>query len=120
MREVAGEGPWQAAIGDASRLREPRQPIEHYYDLLAPKGERVDAWHTVYQHVMASADAIVEWVSATGLRPFVAPLSPEQREGFVAEYTRRIDAAYPARTDGRRLLAFPRLFVVARKPGGTP
>ena len=42
-------------------------------------------------------------------------LSPELRASYLAEYERRIDAAYPVRTDGRRLLAFPRMFIVARK-----
>ena len=32
-----------------------------------------------------------------------------------AEYERRVAHAYPARTDGQRLLAFPRLFIVAQR-----
>jgi trans-aconitate 2-methyltransferase len=65
---------------------------------------------------MASAAAIVEWVSATGLRPFLDALDgDEARNTFIAEYERRIDAAYPARADGKRLLGFPRLFFVAVK-----
>ena len=34
---------------------------------------------------------------------------------YLAEYERRVALAYPARADGRRLLAFPRMFIVARK-----
>lgn len=116
MREVAADGPWREAIGEASKLRAPRRPVGEYYDMLTGAASSVDVWHTVYQHPMASAEAIVEWVRATGLRPFVDPLSEEQRAGFLAEYTRRIDAAYQARADGKRLLGFPRLFLVARRP----
>ncbi len=116
MREVAADGPWRDTIGDASKLRAPRRPIGEYYDMLAASAAQVDVWHTVYQHPMASAKAIVEWMRATGLRPFIDPLLDSHREGFLAEYTRRIDAAYPARADGKRLLAFPRLFLVARRP----
>jgi len=117
MREVAAQEPWRGPIGDASKLRAPRLPITRYYDMLAAGAANVDAWHTVYQHRMASAAAIVEWVSATGLKPFIDPLDAPLRESFLAEYQRRIDAAYTARADGRRLLAFPRLFLVAqRKP----
>jgi len=115
MREVAVEPAFAGAIGDASRLREPRRPIADYYDLLARDAESVDVWHTIYQHRMESASAIVDWVSATGLRPFVDPLNAELRTSFLADYERRIDAAYPPRADGHRLLAFPRLFVVARR-----
>ena len=119
MREVATEGPWAAAIGDpAAAGRVGRMlALDGYYDALAPLAAEVDVWRTAYQHRMESAKAIVDWVSATGLRPFVDPLSPELKAAFLAAYERRVDAAYPARTDGRRLLAFPRAFIVAKKPG---
>ncbi|MBL0919764.1 MAG: trans-aconitate 2-methyltransferase [Hydrogenophaga sp.] len=115
MRETAAQPRFAETIGDASRLREPRKPITAYYDLLAKDAAQVDAWHTVYQHRMDSAGAIVDWVRATGLRPFTEPLGEALRADYLADYERRIDAAYPARTDGRRLLAFPRLFIVARR-----
>lgn len=115
MREVAVLPAYAAAIGDPARLRIGRLPLQTYYDLLAREAEEVDAWHTIYQHRMATPAAIVEWVSATGLKPFVAPLDAQQRAAYLAEYERRIAAAYPERADGRRLLAFPRLFIVARR-----
>ncbi len=115
MRAVAAEAPWAEPIGDADRLRTELLGIGGYYDLLAPRGARVDVWHTIYQHPMASAAAIVEWVRGTGLKPFVDRLTPELKASYLAEYERRIDAAYPARTDGQRLLAFPRMFIVAQK-----
>lgn len=115
MREVAAEAPWTEPIGDYTRLRTELLTIGGYYDLLAPLAAEVDVWHTIYQHRMDSAAAIVEWVRATGLRPFIDPLPRELRASYLAEYERRIDAAYPVRTDGKRLLAFPRMFIVARK-----
>jgi trans-aconitate 2-methyltransferase len=42
-------------------------------------------------------------------------LAPDAAAGFLEAYTAAIDAAYPPRSDGRRLLAFPRVFVVARR-----
>lgn len=117
MRAVAASGPWAAAIGDpavAGRLGRMLEPAA-YYDLLAPAAAEVDVWRTAYHHRMADAAAIVDWVRATGLRPFLDPLDPEHRAGFLDAYTRAIDGAYPPRSDGRRLLAFPRVFVVARK-----
>jgi trans-aconitate 2-methyltransferase len=116
MREVAAEAPWAAHIGDTAALRTGVLSIGDYYDLLAPRAARVDVWHTIYQHPMASADAIVEWVRGTGLRPFVERLPDAALQaGYLAEYERRIDAAYRPRADGRRLLAFPRLFIVAQR-----
>ncbi len=117
MREVAAAGPWAAAIGDpavAGRLGRMLEPAG-YYDLLAPLAAAVDVWRTAYHHRMADAAAIVAWVSATGLRPFLDPLDAEERAGFLAAYERAIKDAYPTRSDGQRLLAFPRVFIVARK-----
>lgn len=115
MRDVARLPAFSSAIGDPAKLRIGRLPLTTYYDLLARDAQEVDAWHTVYQHRMDSPAAIVEWVSATGLKPFVAPLDAQQRAAYLAEYERRIAAAYPVRADGRLLLAFPRLFIVARR-----
>jgi len=115
MRAVASEAPWAEPIGDADRLRTELLPIGGYYDLLAPLAARVDVWHTVYQHPMASAAAIVEWVRGTGLKPFVDRLPADLQASYLAEYERRVDDAYPPHTDGRRLLAFPRMFIVAQR-----
>jgi trans-aconitate 2-methyltransferase len=115
MREVARLPAFAAAIGDPARLRIGRLALAAYYDLLAPLAQEVDAWHTIYQHCMDSPAAIVEWVRATGLKPFLERLDESQRAAFLAEYERRVAAAYPPRADGKRLLAFPRLFIVARK-----
>ena len=118
MREVARLPAFAPHIGDADQVRTEILPIGAYYDLLAAperQAASVDVWHTVYQHPMASAAAIVQWLSSTGLKPFVEGLPAELQPSFLAEYERRVDAAYPARADGQRLLAFPRLFMVARR-----
>jgi trans-aconitate 2-methyltransferase len=64
---------------------------------------------------MANAAAIVDWVKATGLRPYLDRLPAGERDGFLADYGRRIASAYPPMADGRRLLRFPRLFIIAVK-----
>jgi trans-aconitate 2-methyltransferase len=100
--------------GDADKHRARILPAQHYYDLLTPQAN-VDLWRTTYHHRMDDAAAIVQWLRATGLKPYLDPLTPELQAQFLAEYQRRIDSAYPARADGNRLLAFPRLFIVARR-----
>lgn len=116
MREVARRSPWRPFIDDLAFVRTKILPLESYYDLLAPVAADLDVWRTAYQHRMDSASHIVEWVRGTGLRPFVDSLPESERAAFIAEYERRIAEVYPKRADGRLLLAFPRLFVVARKP----
>jgi len=115
MREVASEAPWEHHIGPAAAVRTKLLTLNEYYDLLSPIAADVDVWRTAYQHPMGSPRSIVEWVSATGLRPFVDALPEDLKESYLAEYTRRIDAAYGVRGDGKRLLAFPRLFIIASK-----
>ena len=115
MREVARLPAFAGAIGDPEKLRIGRLTLEAYYDFLARDAEAIDTWHTIYQHRMDSPAAIVEWVSATGLKPFVAPLDAAQRSAYLAEYERRIAQAYAVRADGKLLLAFPRLFIIARR-----
>jgi trans-aconitate 2-methyltransferase len=88
-------------------------PAAFYYDLLAPRSAAVDIWRTTYEQVMPDADAIVEWVKGTGLRPFLEDLNGEERAAFLVTYGAAVDAAYPPRSDGKRLFSFPRLFMVA-------
>ncbi len=111
MRETAADMPFADRLAGAAREKLP--PAEDYYDRLAPHASRLDIWHTIYNHPMEDAEAIVEWIRSTGLRPFLAPLSPEEQDDFLAEYTARLRLAYQPRADGRVLLRFPRLFVVA-------
>lgn len=116
MREVAALAPWSAFIDDVASIRTKILPLEAYYDLLSPQAADVDVWSTAYQHPMESPARIVEWVSGTGLKPFIDPLPAAERASFLVEYERRIARAYAKREDGRLLLAFPRMFIVARRP----
>jgi trans-aconitate 2-methyltransferase len=111
MRETAAAMPFRAKIDNAARA--PLPPVGFYYDLLIGEASRLDIWHTAYNHPLAGAGAIVEWVKSTGLKPFLDPLEPAERELFIADYLGRIREAYPPRKDGKVLLRFPRLFIVA-------
>jgi len=115
MRETAAEPRFAAHLRAVAAMRTQLLSADETYDLLAPLAE-VDLWRTTYHHRMDDAAAIVSWLRATGLRPFLDGLPGESlREDFLAAYRQRIEAAYPPRADGHRLLAFPRLFVVAQR-----
>jgi len=117
MREVAGAQPWQAKLAQAAAARTNLPDADWYFRLLRDAGARVNIWRTTYFHPLAGgAAAVVEWVKGTGLRPFIDPLNPAERDAFLARYTAEIAAAYPAQPDGTVLLAFPRLFFVATLP----
>jgi trans-aconitate 2-methyltransferase len=115
MREVAAAGPWAATLSNAGG-RLGVLPPAAYYDLLAPVAAEISVWRTIYHHALDGAGAIVDWVRSTGLQPFLRPLDPAQQADFLRNYEAAIAEAYPVRADGKRLLLFPRLFVVARRP----
>jgi trans-aconitate 2-methyltransferase len=98
--------------------QEPRSDlpaVETYYDVLKPLCARVELWHTIYNHPLANAGAIAEWFRGSALRPFLAQLSAQRAEEFLAAYVDEITPHYPTRADGRVLLRFPRLFIVGTR-----
>jgi trans-aconitate 2-methyltransferase len=113
MSETASAMPFAEKIEAAARA--PLPPVASYYDLLSSDATRLDIWHTLYNHPLADAGAIVEWLKATGLKPFVDPLEEGEREAFLAAYTAQIASAYPPTRSGKVLLRFPRLFIVAQR-----
>ncbi|RWC00421.1 MAG: trans-aconitate 2-methyltransferase [Mesorhizobium sp.] len=113
MRETAAEMPFAEKLEGAARG--PLPPVSFYYDLLSPLSDRLDIWHTAYNHPLADAGAIVEWLKSTGLKPFLDPLDADERRFFLTRYTAGIAEAYPKTANGKVLLRFPRLFIVARR-----
>ncbi|MDE2602799.1 MAG: trans-aconitate 2-methyltransferase [Bradyrhizobium sp.] len=115
LREVAKTGPWRQKLADKAGARDVLPTPGGYYDALGPLCTRIEIWHTIYNHVLEDAAAVVEWIKGSGLRPFVDPLEAPERKQYVAEYTKRIAEAYRPQGDGKVLLRFPRIFIVAVK-----
>jgi trans-aconitate 2-methyltransferase len=69
-----------------------------------------------YLHRLEGEDAVLQWMLGTTLRPLLAALSAAWRDEFLADYGRRLQAAYPREPDGSRLFPFRRLFIVASRP----
>ena len=115
MRETAAAGPWAGRLANAGE-RIGVLTANAYYDLLAAAGAETDLWRTIYHHRMDGASAIVDWVRSTGLQPFLAPLDEADRPAFLTRYETAVSDAYAVRADGKRLLLFPRLFLVAQRP----
>ena len=112
QREVAARSPWAKSLAAAVPRSDMLQP-EAYYDLLRPICSRIDIWHSVYNHVMDTPKAIVEWFKGSSLQPYLSLLDAAGSEAFLAAYGERIAGAYKPRVDGKVLLKFPRLFIVA-------
>jgi trans-aconitate 2-methyltransferase len=118
MREtLADGGPHGAPIGPETLRRAVGRNWVHtpadYHALLAKRAGNLDIWETEYLQVLSGENPVLEWVKGTGLRPILNGLGDEDRALFLAEYARRLRAAYPAQVDGRTLYPFRRLFIVA-------
>jgi trans-aconitate 2-methyltransferase len=109
--ELAAEAPYR------DHTRGLQRPSSHdpetYLRVLQGEGFEVDAWETTYLHVLRGDDAVFDWISGTSLLPTRAALPDDLFERFAEELKRRLRVAYPAR-DGRVVLPFRRIFVVAR------
>ncbi|EOE5319551.1 trans-aconitate 2-methyltransferase [Providencia rettgeri] len=109
MRKVANEQTI-SAVNRTALLS-----IAEYYDLLSTTHCSVDIWQTTYYHVMPSIDSIIDWLSVTGLRPYLENLGKKQTKQFLARYHELLTEAYPTQDNGHVLMPFPRLFIIARK-----
>jgi len=124
LRETARSGPWAARLAPLfdpagttpSLLRpDPVGTAEFYYDLLAPRAVcGIDLWETEYIHQLTGENAVLEWMRGTTLRPVLDALDAALREAFLAAYGAALAATFPRRADGKTLLHFRRLFLVAR------
>jgi trans-aconitate 2-methyltransferase len=116
LRAAAHEGPWAAKLAHVQGVQASGAPGD-YYRWLAPLCDSIDIWTTTYLHVLEGEDPVVDWMSGTGMRPYVQALTdPAERAAFIADYSRRVAELFPKQPDGATLFPFPRLFIVARRP----
>ncbi len=113
MRELAASSKWNGRFSPPPVAWQV-EPVAFYYDALAAPAKRVDLWLTDYAHVMSGPEGVVQWYRGTGLRPYLEGLPDDvAREEFLADYLRAITPELPRRKDGRVLMFFRRLFVIA-------
>jgi trans-aconitate 2-methyltransferase len=124
LYELARSDRWESRLG---RLVRPSPVLEPpaYLSALLATGARVDVWETTYFHILLGADAVLDWVRGSALRPFLTALSApdvdEREEGdFLQAYAAVLRAAYPRDAEGRTIFPFRRIFgvaTVAAEPG---
>jgi trans-aconitate 2-methyltransferase len=115
MDEAAAAGPWHAKLARLRPVYGAMLSPDAYYRILAPVTRRLDIWETTYLHILEGDNPVVEWTKGTALRPYLDALAEPERSAFLAAYAVRIAAAYPRQPDGRTLLPFKRIFIVARR-----
>ena len=115
IHEIADDPQWSDRMESAKNSLTMESPAT-YYDLLAPDAAHMDVWETEYMHVVPNSDAVVDFISSTGLRPFLDVLTEPEKAEFTQRLRRAVAAAYPERSDGNVLHPFRRTFVIAYKP----
>ena len=72
-------------------------------------------WETTYMHILEGQNPVVEWTKGTMIRPLLDNLTEEEGSAFLKSYTEKVARAYPRRSDGKTVLPFKRLFILAVK-----
>lgn len=83
-----------------------------YYDILSSRLGTVQLWETRYLHSLDSHEAVIEWIRATGLKPYLDNLNGDEKAAFEREVLAGVRRDYPAQKNGRVLFPFHRLFMI--------
>ncbi|MGO9741504.1 MAG: hypothetical protein ACLPN5_08340 [Roseiarcus sp.] len=112
-RLVAADGPWAPQLLPVAKTRPFGETIEQIYGRLKPVTSRLEIWETIDLCVANGVDEIVEFMKATSLAPFLAPLDERSERAFLDQYRGELARAYPAQPDGSVLLRFPHISLIA-------
>ncbi|TDB81134.1 trans-aconitate 2-methyltransferase [Micromonospora sp. KC721] len=116
LHEIARRDRWVDTLGPLLRA-DPVDDAVDYAASLAGIGCAVDAWETVYVHLLPAEPGadhpVLRWMEGTALRPVQAALDADGWADFRTELGLRLAEAYPVR-HGRVYFPFRRIFVVAR------
>lgn len=90
-------------------------PPEAYAEMLfGLGGEDLTVLLKVYPHILADAEAMVEWVKGTLLTAYLEPLPPPAQERFLGSYRTRLRELFPQKPV---FYGFKRILFSVSKPG---
>lgn len=114
IEAVAAMPKWRERFKDVHPHGDPLS-AQAYYDLLTPACRDIDVWETDYHHVLEGDNPVTEWISSTGLVPFLSVLPESEKADYLADYSACAKAAYARQADGKVLFTMHRLFIIATK-----
>lgn len=114
ITELAARSLWRERLAGSSLERPASAEPAEYLATLQPLASRVDVWETTYFQVLQGEEAVVRWISGTGLRPLLQAVKEVHREELLADYRGLIVDAYPEEEWGT-VLPYRRIFMVAQR-----
>jgi len=114
LADLLQEPRWRMRLSGVLVESPSSEEPETYLSALVALGCSADVWETTYLQVLEGPDAIVSWMTGTGLRPVLGVLDDTEQEEFLAAYRERVAPAYPEQDFGT-VLPYRRIFAVAQR-----
>jgi trans-aconitate 2-methyltransferase len=115
VRMLAADGPWAKQLLPIAKSRPFNETVEGLYSRLIPRCASLEIWETTYIYPLDGVTAVMEWMKATSLEPFLRPLEGAARQNFLARCAAELANAYPVQPDGKVLVHYPRMFILAQR-----
>lgn len=113
--DLAGGPKWSEYFKQLSTMYYLYSP-EFYYDALCGLTNAIDLWETRYFHVLNGYEDVLQWMTSTGLRPYLECLQDEVKKiEFKNDILCEIRENYTTYQDGKILYPFHRVFFTAYK-----
>lgn len=114
IRGLASEEPFRGVLKGWSRTFTVLS-VREYAELLYKSGtEDIVAFEKVYPHVLPDSGAILDWISATAVLPYLERLPVELHEEFLTQLGSKLKIAFPG---SPVFFPFNRILFSGRKPG---
>ena len=114
IADTVRNGPWHERLKLFQR-EHPVKKMTEYYQILRPHVTSLNMWETIYHQQLDGEDPVVTWTMSTMLRPLLDQLNQAEGAMFIEDYRQRVRKAYPLQNDGKSILPFKRMFMVAVK-----
>jgi len=114
VHKTAAEERWQTKFKNMNEGLHYKD-LGYYYDVLSSLTKEIYLWETHYYHILSNHEAIIEWYSSTGMKPYLEKLSDREKDEFTKSVLSKISKEYTIQNDRNVLFQFRRLFFIAYK-----
>ncbi len=115
IKHISRDKKWAHLTKDVHNLFTIMESVD-YYDMLSEIYSSIEAWETIYFHILKSNKAIIKIIRSTGIKPYLDKLENEtDKKEFESKVLDGIKEDCEVREDGKAIFPFSRLLIIARK-----